>query len=380
MSGLSTQVQLSRSGRGLIAELMAGTAQPKVTDFSTPAAGSPAATVFGAPGAAAWTYVVKAVSLVGESFSAASASTSTGNAVLSSTNYNAVTWAAVAGAVSYNVYRTVSGGIPSSLGFIGNTTSLSLNDGQASSSILTGISHVAVGSGAGGSYSSFGTNPRLGNNYEMTGIDPVILHNDFPVYNFASDGVTLAATWYFIEQASTAADLALSFGNNAQGPACLQQNMFNHLFIVHSGTSGSYGLGEIQNVPTPTPVRPASPIHAICYVGYVECDTGAKTFHNPTRMFNELGRVAPSSISFLGDRAINGPTVLELLTPDLMDTSTQPNPSLLVRALFNLGVNDTIREIAVIGNAGKQTISWNVPTFTSITVGQGVFVRAGIAF
>jgi hypothetical protein len=72
--------------------------------------------------------------------------------------------------------------------------------------------------------------------------------------------------------------------------------------------------------------------------------------------------------------------VLELLTPNLMDISLQPNPSLLVRGIFNLGINSTIREIAVIGNAGTQIIAWFVPTFTAITVGQGVFIRVALAF
>lgn len=259
------------------------------------------------------------------------------------------------------------------MGRSGRTLVAELLAGTASG----GISHLAVGNGVGGPYSTFGTNPRLGNNLEMTGINPIILHNDFPVYNFGPNGVP--STWYFAEQASTTRDLALSFGNAYTGPACLQQNSFNHLFLVHTGVSGSYGIGEVQNVPTSTAAQPTPPNQTIVYIGYVETDIGAKTFFNPTRMYHELGRVVPSQISFLGDRAINGPTSLELLQPNLLDVSAQPNPNLLVRAQFNLGINDTIREIAVIGNGGTEIVAWGTPTFTPITTGQGVFIRWAIA-
>jgi hypothetical protein len=241
-----------------------------------------------------------------------------------------------------------------------------------------GISHIAVGSGVGGAYSSFNWNPRVGNNLEMTGINPIIVHNDFPVYNFGPNGNV--NSFYFLQQVGPSNDVALSFGNNATGGACLQQNMFNHLFLVHTGTSGIYGIGNISNVPTTTATIPAAPTNYIIYIGYVECDTGARTFFNPTRMFNELGRIAPSQISFLGDRAINGPVALELLQPNLLDISAQPNPNLLVRAQFNLGINNTIREIAVLGNGGTEILAWGVPTFTAITTGQGVFIRWAIAF
>ena len=44
--------------------------------------------------------------------------TATGNATLNMSNFNTVNWTAVAGATSYNVYRTTSAGTPSSLGLL----------------------------------------------------------------------------------------------------------------------------------------------------------------------------------------------------------------------------------------------------------------------
>jgi hypothetical protein len=57
-----------------------------------------------------------------------SGNTNTGNATLTGTNLNTITWTAVDGAATYNIYRTTSYGTPSSTGLIGNTASLTFND------------------------------------------------------------------------------------------------------------------------------------------------------------------------------------------------------------------------------------------------------------
>ncbi len=77
----------------------------------------------GTPGAATWTYKIVALQSDG-TYSAASAagSTATGNATLTGSNYNQIDWTAITGATSYAVYRTVSGGTPSTLGLIGTVT------------------------------------------------------------------------------------------------------------------------------------------------------------------------------------------------------------------------------------------------------------------
>jgi len=244
---------------------------------------------------------------------------------------------------------------------------------------LSGISHVAVGSGTGGSYSPFGTNSRVGNNFEMTGIAPVVVHNDFPVFNFGPNG--LVGSFYFIQQANPQADLVLSFGPDANGANVLKQNHFNHLWLVHTGSSGPYGIGDILNLHTGSAAVPPTPTDAIAYIGCVEADTAAKTVYNPARLYNELGRTTSVQIDFLGDRAINGPTTLEFLQPNLLDISTEPNPSLLVRAPFSLGVTDTIREIAVLGDNGDDILAWApIIPGTPITPGQGIFIRWALGF
>ena len=71
--------------------------------------------------------------------------TTTGAATLTGSNFNTVTWTAVTGAATYNIYRTASSGTPSSTGLIGNTASATFNDtgiagtgGAPSTTVITG--------------------------------------------------------------------------------------------------------------------------------------------------------------------------------------------------------------------------------------------------
>lgn len=116
-------------------------------EVTTPSA--PVITNQGTPGAATWTYKIVAKQSDG-SYSAASAagSTATGNATLTGSNFNRITWAAVAGADSYDIYRTVAGTSPTSLGKIGNTTGVTFDDtglaGDAGTAPATGVDNVIL--------------------------------------------------------------------------------------------------------------------------------------------------------------------------------------------------------------------------------------------
>ncbi len=119
--------------------------------------GAPTVVTAGTPGAATWTYKIVAKQADG-AYSAASSSGSigTGNATLDNTNYNTITWTAVTGATSYDVYRTAHGTTPSTNGLIGNTTALTLDDkalaGDSASAPSAGIDNVALIGGDGVDY------------------------------------------------------------------------------------------------------------------------------------------------------------------------------------------------------------------------------------
>jgi hypothetical protein len=77
----------------------------------------------GTAGTTSYTYVVTAFDGLGETLPSATMNFTTSNAVLDGTNYNTVSWGVVNGAVGYKVYRTVSGGTPSTTGYIGTLMS-----------------------------------------------------------------------------------------------------------------------------------------------------------------------------------------------------------------------------------------------------------------
>lgn len=95
------------------------TAVPVNPLVANPAA--PTVTPQGAGGAVTYSYKIVAKGTSGQTTAASSAgSTATGNATLSVSNFNRVTWTNVAQNQGYDIYRTVSNGTPSSLGKIGS--------------------------------------------------------------------------------------------------------------------------------------------------------------------------------------------------------------------------------------------------------------------
>jgi hypothetical protein len=113
-----------------------------LTSYNNPsAAPTPTVTQIGTSGTTVWNYGLVAVSANG-TYSAlgTTAGTTAGNATLSNTNYNQITWTSVGDAVSYIVVRTSAGGTPTAVGVIGQAfagTQVFNDTGQA---IVTGTS------------------------------------------------------------------------------------------------------------------------------------------------------------------------------------------------------------------------------------------------
>ena len=80
--------------------------------------GAPTVTNQGTPGATSYSYVIVAKNANGTTTPSGTTTTTTGNATLTGVNFNRISWTAVTGATSYDVYRTASGGTPSSTGRI----------------------------------------------------------------------------------------------------------------------------------------------------------------------------------------------------------------------------------------------------------------------
>jgi Multicopper oxidase len=104
------------------------------------AAAAPAVATVGAAGTTAWSYEVVAYNANGDGVPSPAGSTAVGNATLSTTDYNQITWAPIANALGYRVLRTAAGGSPSTVGVIGSvvaTGPLSFSDQAAAATAYT---------------------------------------------------------------------------------------------------------------------------------------------------------------------------------------------------------------------------------------------------
>lgn len=85
--------------------------------LSTPA--TPTITPNGVTGATTYTYKIVALHRHGTSEAGSAGSTATGNATLSSSNFNRITWTATTNATAYQIFRTVGGATTGLIGTVG---------------------------------------------------------------------------------------------------------------------------------------------------------------------------------------------------------------------------------------------------------------------
>ena len=107
------------------------TLQGGMTNVQLPTPAAPSVSRVGTSGTSTYGYRVSALDGTGETLASTETTITNGNATLSVTNYNSITWTAVPGAVQYRVYRTTTNGTPATTGLIATTTGgnvTSLND------------------------------------------------------------------------------------------------------------------------------------------------------------------------------------------------------------------------------------------------------------
>ncbi len=92
----------------------------ELSSLSNPSA--PTVTPQGTTGATAYSYKVVALHRQGQTAASSAGSTTTGNATLSSSDFNRITWTAVTNATAYRVYRTVGGATTGQIGIVGAVT------------------------------------------------------------------------------------------------------------------------------------------------------------------------------------------------------------------------------------------------------------------
>jgi hypothetical protein len=198
---------------------------------------APSVTAEGQGGSTNWAY--KVVAMLDSTSTEASSATSitNGNASLSESNYNQITWNAVLGAQSYDVYRTTAGGTPNTTGKIANVTALALNDtGLAGDTTIAPIINSTGGIFVGTTpNTSFGLNALAAN---TTGHNNVAHGENALTAN--TTGVDNTAIGYNALASNTSAD-----GNTANGYYALLSNTTGAANTatgadaLHSNTTGN---------------------------------------------------------------------------------------------------------------------------------------------
>ncbi len=118
-SGALTVKPLAGLGVGTTTATNSLTVQGSVKTAPLPTPTAPTLTTSGTAGSTSYSYVVTALDGSGETTGSTTATIATGNATLTSTNRINISIPAVGGAIQYKVYRTASGGTPSTTGLIG---------------------------------------------------------------------------------------------------------------------------------------------------------------------------------------------------------------------------------------------------------------------
>ena len=147
---------------------------------------TPTITPQGTTGATSYGYKIVALSRTGYTAASTEGTTATGNATLSATNNNRITWSAITGATYYQIYRTTGGATQGIIATVGSTTTLDDTG-------LTGGSETAPTAASG---TAFWTEAELIDHAiegcrDLWGAD-VDLHQEHHVTNDATN-VSLAA-------------------------------------------------------------------------------------------------------------------------------------------------------------------------------------------
>ncbi|MBT9168766.1 MAG: hypothetical protein DDT19_02114 [Syntrophomonadaceae bacterium] len=213
--------------------------------LALPTPGTPTVTPQGVTGTTIWGYRVTARSAVGETLASIEGRTTTGNATLSATNFNRITWSAVSGAVDYGIYRTTAGGTPAATGLIVITPSLTFDDTGLAAvvpvPIVDSSGNVSIGTTSSEAKVEIQdlNNPRI--RFRQTG-----------VVNHWETGI-ISSVSFVIRDSANALNVIILEG----GGGYIQRNQFGVVMSVSNndrnisfvtGSGGNVGIGT----PSPT--------------------------------------------------------------------------------------------------------------------------------
>ena len=186
------------------------------------------------------------------SIASTAGSTSTGQSVLSGSVYNTLAWAAVTGAVSYDVYRTVGG---ATQGYIGNTSLLTFNDTGLTGNGWTAPAYNTSGSvveafdsqaGNGNFFTSIGEVWKAG---APTGYVGVAATNRVDMTLRYVSETMIVNKITVLNSASANASETAGFGMYDQNLNLVAHTTFAHTVLVAGGTPTAYSSAVLEATP-----------------------------------------------------------------------------------------------------------------------------------
>ena len=206
---------------------------------------APTVVAQGTTGATTWGYKITARTQVGETLPSTETQIANGNATLSGSDFNRITWTWVAGAKDYQIYRTTAGGTPNTTGLIGTvSTSGTVGSGQLDDTGLSATTaapaidtsgYLGIGTTAPGSALQLGSSAGTaasGITFGSTG--------DTTLYRSAAD--TLKTDDKLLVQTATNSTTAFAVQNSA-GSSVLTADTTNlNVSVSNLSTPGTISI------------------------------------------------------------------------------------------------------------------------------------------
>lgn len=351
----------------------------EVPQSATPTA--PTITNAGTTGATTYTYKVVARNGFGVSLgttpASSAGSTTTGNATLSSTNYNVITWPFVSGAGSYDIYRTVGGATQGKIGnvlaavvpgtgvqsptFALNDTGLAGDGTTAPTTNTTGSVSIPVFSGS------------------IT--VPVLTTPVGVVATPQGTAGSTTITYKIVARAGAGVTAASSAGTTTTANATLSAS--NNVLVTWDPVPGAISYDVYRTAAGGTPSTTGLIANVLTSTGNSYTDTGAAGDSstaptvNTTGQFTTAGPVTVGQlVENMTDQAIASSTTITavnmiggiLRVTTGTDTSTTDTAANIVAAIPGCQVGSTFRMVVVNGSGATHTVG----------LGSGVTAAAGV--
>ena len=374
------------------------------SNLNLPTPTAPTVTPTGASNSITYTYAIVAVASNGQlSLASPTGNTPLGNSSLVTAS-NTIAWSAVSGASYYRVYRTASGGTPSSTGLIGTTANTSFSDtgiaGDGSTYNSTAnTGGLSVIDSVNTNYLSLGSTSTLGiglgrSGSTITNYGAVLNATGANTYSSATTAIPSS----YLTNASSLAISAPSAGITYTLPSLTSADTGRTVYVYNAGTNQFYLTIASSVSPYTTNLNFTTASTATLFwngtawtsagldagatsLGAYDTATPSATYgatlQNNVLTFQSASASAPGMVStgtqtFAGAKTFNGNVLLG--SSSILDSAGTLNIGTSTATTIQIGSAATADTINI--NAGKSSTGL-VGKSISITAGSGSGVGLG---